>query len=129
MSRRLWYGSCCVLCVILQSRNGEVLGCLALMGPARVLKTSVNWVARWLALAGNLYFVSAGLGSVLGRSVFCRNIGSDNTGTIAWFCQGAGVSSSTCGTCWRPEHVWNSRESFGWNEPGEAGWDSFPAGS
>lgn len=43
-------------------------------GPAQVLKSSVNWVARWLALARNLYFVSAGLGLVLGRSTFCRNI-------------------------------------------------------
>lgn len=73
MSRRLWYGSCCVLCGILQSWNGEVLGCLALMGPAKVLKTSMDWVARWLALARNLYFVFAGLGSVLGTSVLQKH--------------------------------------------------------
>lgn len=58
-------------------------------GPAKVLKTSVKWVARWLALGRNLYFVSAGLGLVLERRIFCRNIESGNTGTVTSFLSGS----------------------------------------
>lgn len=41
-------------------KSWDVLPWSGYHGPAKVLKSSVNWVARWLALARNLYFVSAG---------------------------------------------------------------------
>lgn len=49
----------------------------------------MNWIARWLSLAKDLYFVSAGLGLVLERSIFCRNIEGGDTGTITSFLSGS----------------------------------------
>lgn len=85
MSRRCWIGSCWNLVWHFAESGWRVPGVPHLSrgchGPAEVLKTSVNWAVRQLAIDRNLYFGSDGLGLVLQSSIFCRNTGSGKPGT------------------------------------------------
>lgn len=113
---------CVTFCRLGMEKSWDIWPWWGLPWASQSVKDLSEFSCNVACLARNLYFVSVGLGLVLERSVFCKNIWSGDTGTItSFFVRELKLVLTLCGTCWRPEHVWSSRVLVGMGLGKQAG--------